>query len=164
MAYWYLERKGIPFSDLWFKFGEVPKHLDPDYYYARLNEASSIYFMNLVVMSVSAYLCLNPADPCRQWFNLMAVRNRHLSIFQHPPVFNKRTQNLLLFPAILFTLGVAVIWLYIPSLQDVLSTAGVPVEHYFYPAALGFGLFCLDEGRKACIRRWPNSVLARMAW
>ncbi|UPL02021.1 hypothetical protein LCI18_012955 [Fusarium solani-melongenae] len=149
MAYWYLERKGIPFSDLWFKFGEVPTHLDPDYYHARLNEASSIYFMNLVVM---------------QWFNLMAVRNRHLSIFQHPPVFNKRTQNLLLFPAILFTLGVAIIWLYIPSLQDVLSTAGVPVEHYFYPAALGFGLFCLDEGRKACVRRWPNSVLARMAW
>ncbi|EEU34196.1 uncharacterized protein NECHADRAFT_85426 [Fusarium vanettenii 77-13-4] len=149
MAYWYLERKGIPFSDLWFKFGEIPTHLDPDYYNARLNEASSIYFMNLVVM---------------QWFNLMAVRNRHLSIFQHPPVFNKRTQNLLLFPAILFTLGVAVIWLYIPSLQDVLSTAGVPVEHYFYPAALGFGLFCLDEGRKACVRRWPNSMLARMAW
>jgi hypothetical protein len=56
MAYWYLERKGIPFSDLWFKFGEIPTHLDPDYYSARLNEASSIYFMNLVVMSVSAYL------------------------------------------------------------------------------------------------------------
>lgn len=50
MAYWYLERKGIPFSDLWFKFGEIPANLDPDYYNARLNEASSIYFMNLVVM------------------------------------------------------------------------------------------------------------------
>ena len=48
--------------------------------------------------------------------------------------------------------------------QVVLSTAGVPVEHYFLPAALGLGLLCLDEGRKACVRRWPNSLLAKMAW
>jgi len=100
----------------------------------------------------------------RQWFNLMSVRNRHLSIFQHPPLFNKKTQNLLLFPAILFSLGIAVIWLYIPSLQVVLSTAAVPVEHYFYPAALGLGLLCLDEVRKACVRRWPNGVFAKFAW
>ncbi len=94
----------------------------------------------------------------------MAVRTRHLSIFQHPPAFNKRTQNLFLFPAIALTLGIAVIWLYIPQIQVVLSTAGVPVEHYFLPMALGLGLLCLDEGRKACVRRWPNSVLAKMAW
>ena len=94
----------------------------------------------------------------------MAVRNRHLSIFQHPPLFNKRTQNLLLFPAILLSLGIAVIWLYIPGLQVVLSTAGPPAEHYFYPAALGIGLLTLDECRKAAVRRWPNSILAKMAW
>ena len=94
----------------------------------------------------------------------MAVRTRHLSIFQHPPAFNKRTQNLFLFPAIALTLGIAVIWLYIPQIQVVLGTAGVPVEHYFLPAALGLGLLCLDEGRKACVRRWPNSVLAKIAW
>lgn len=94
----------------------------------------------------------------------MAVRTRHLSIFQHPPAFNKETQNLLLFPAIVLTLGVAVIWLYIPALQDVLNTSGVPVEHYFLPGALGLGLLCLDEGRKACYRRWPNSVFGKMAW
>lgn len=50
MAYWYLERSGIPFSSLWFKFGELPAGIDQDYYTARLNEASSIYFINLVVM------------------------------------------------------------------------------------------------------------------
>lgn len=52
MAYWYLERKGIHFGDLWFKFGEIPAGVDRDYYDARLNEASSIYFINLVVMYV----------------------------------------------------------------------------------------------------------------
>ena len=50
MSYWYLQRSGIPFSDLWFQFGAVPSNLDPDYYNARLAEASSIYFVNLVVM------------------------------------------------------------------------------------------------------------------
>ncbi|KAJ5369674.1 uncharacterized protein N7496_005766 [Penicillium cataractarum] len=149
MAFWYLQRNGIPFSDLWFKFGEIPAGIDVDFYNARVNEASSIYFINLVIM---------------QWFNLMAVRTRHLSIFQHPPAFNKETQNLYLFPAIVFSLGIAVIWLYIPSLQTVLSTSGIPVEHFFLPAALGLGLLCLDEGRKAAVRRWPKGSFAKMAW
>ncbi|SPO06040.1 probable Na+/K+ ATPase, alpha subunit [Cephalotrichum gorgonifer] len=148
MSYWYLQRKGIPFSSIWFKFGP-PDGIDVDYYNARLNEASSIYFINLVVM---------------QWFNLMAVRNRHLSIFQHPPLLNKRTQNLLLFPSILLSFGIAVIWLYIPALQVILSSSGVPVEHYFYPCALGLGLLTLDEARKAAVRRWPKGILAQMAW
>jgi hypothetical protein len=53
MAFWYLQRNGIPFSDLWFKFGEIPSGIDVDYYNARVNEASSIYFINLVIMCVS---------------------------------------------------------------------------------------------------------------
>lgn len=49
MSFWYLERKGIPFSSLWFSFGD-PAGVDPDYYHEQLNVASSIYFVNLVVM------------------------------------------------------------------------------------------------------------------
>lgn len=50
MSYWYLQRNGIPFSTLWFGFGAVPDGVSEDYYTAKLNEASSIYFINLVVM------------------------------------------------------------------------------------------------------------------
>ncbi|KAK9334223.1 HAD-like domain-containing protein [Lipomyces starkeyi] len=89
ISYWYLQRQGIPFSTLWLGFGATPHGMSSDTYTQRLNEASSIYFVNLVVM---------------QWFNLMAVRTRRLSIFQMPPLFNKKTQNLYLFPAILFAL------------------------------------------------------------
>ncbi|KAA8650831.1 cation-translocating P-type ATPase [Aspergillus tanneri] len=149
MAFWYLERNRIPFSALWFKFGALPEGIDQDYYNAKMNEASSVYFINLVVM---------------QWFNLMAVRTRRLSIFQHPPALDKQTQNLLLFPAILFALVMAVFWLYIPSLQEVLNTTNVPAEHYFLPAAFGLGILCLDEMRKAGVRRWPNGILAKCAW
>lgn len=50
MSYWYLQRNKIPFSGLWFGFGNVPAGLDQDYYNARLAEASSVYFFSLVVM------------------------------------------------------------------------------------------------------------------
>ncbi|PYH97127.1 Na/K ATPase alpha 1 subunit [Aspergillus ellipticus CBS 707.79] len=149
MAFWYLERNGIPFSALWFKFGNYPSDIDSTWLNERLNEASSVYFINLVVM---------------QWFNLMAIRTRRLSIFTHPPAFNKRTQNLLLFPAILFALGMAVLWLYIPQLQSVLDTTSVPVEHYFLPVAFGLGILIQDELRKAGVRRWPDGLLAKCAW
>ncbi len=50
MSFWYLERNGIPFTTIWFSFGNLPDTIDPDYYAQKLNEASSIYFVNLVVM------------------------------------------------------------------------------------------------------------------
>jgi sodium/potassium-transporting ATPase subunit alpha len=94
----------------------------------------------------------------------MAIRTRRLSLFSHPPAFNKHTQNLLLFPAIVFALGIAALWLYIPQLQTVLDTTSVPVENYFLPMAFGLGLLALDELRKATVRRWPGGVIAKLAW
>ncbi|CAM1502313.1 Fc.00g042970.m01.CDS01 [Cosmosporella sp. VM-42] len=149
MAYWHLQRNGVRFSHIWFSFRSVPDSIDPDYYQQKLNEASSIYFVNLVVM---------------QWFNLLAVRTRRLSIFQHPPLFNKQTQNLYLFPAIVFALAMAFFWLYIPEFQNVLGTSQVPVENWFLPMAFGIGILFVDEARKYCVRKWPKGLLARMAW
>lgn len=45
-----LERSVIPSSALRFQFGAMPSDIDPEYYNARLAEASSVYFVNLVVM------------------------------------------------------------------------------------------------------------------
>jgi sodium/potassium-transporting ATPase subunit alpha len=50
MSYWYLQRSGISFGDLWFQYGSLPSSINQDYANARLAEASSIYFVNLVVM------------------------------------------------------------------------------------------------------------------
>jgi sodium/potassium-transporting ATPase subunit alpha len=50
MSYWYLQRNGIPFNDLWFGYGNLPASIDQGYYQEKLKEASSIYFVNLVVM------------------------------------------------------------------------------------------------------------------
>lgn len=100
----------------------------------------------------------------RQWFNLLAVRTRRLSIFQHPPLFNKETRNYYLFPAVLFSLVMAFFWLYIPSLQSVLGTAEVPVEYWFLPMCFGLGILLLDEGRKCMVRRYPGGFWGRVAW
>lgn len=149
MSYWYLERNGIPFTSLWFGFGSMPEGISDEFYTDKLNVASSIYFVTLVVM---------------QWFNLMSVRTRRLSIFQHPPLFNKKTQNLWLFPAILFALVMVFFWCYIPRLQDVLDTAEVPVEYWFLPMTFGLAILLADEARKFCVRKWPDGPMAKWAW
>ena len=74
ISYWNLQRNDIPFSTLCSGFGGVSAGITEDKYAARLAEASSIYFINLVII---------------QWFNLKAVRTRRLPIFQHPPRFGK---------------------------------------------------------------------------
>ncbi|KAI2640056.1 hypothetical protein GGS21DRAFT_394698 [Xylaria nigripes] len=149
MSFFYLEKQGIPFSQVWFSFGKVPDGIDPDFYTAHLNTASSIYFVNLVVM---------------QWFNLLAVRTRRWSIFQQPPIFNPKTQNWYIFPAIIFSLLMAILWLYIPQLHSVLGTVPVPVENWFIPFGFGLFILLLDEARKYVVRGYPNSIIAKMAW
>jgi sodium/potassium-transporting ATPase subunit alpha len=149
MSYWYAQRMGLPFSALVLKFGDVPEGMSADTYATILNRASSIYFVNLVVM---------------QWFSLMAIRVRRLSLLQHPPVFRKETKNLKLFPAIIFALLIAIFFLYVPKFQQVFGNAPVPVEHWFLPMAFGMGLLLLDEGRKWSVRNYPNGFLAKIAW
>ena len=77
MAFWYMQMKGVPFTAMWLKFGEYDAQYDPDYVAEIAKQASSIYFVTLVVM---------------QMFNLLATRTRRLSIFQQPPLFNRDTQ------------------------------------------------------------------------
>ena len=115
---------------------------DADRATAILNTASSIYFVNLVVM---------------QWFNLFALRTRRLSVLQH-------SFNWYLLPAIVFALIIAIIFLYVPKFHTVLGTSVVPVEYWFLPMGFGMGLLLLDEGRKFVVRKYPKSFVAKIAW
>lgn len=91
--YWgFQQRNGIPFSELWLKYGGY--NVDPDLLASATNEAQSIYFINLVIM---------------QWFNLLSTRTRRLSIFQQNPFGGAKTRNLYLFPAMLIALSIAVL-------------------------------------------------------
>lgn len=148
VSFLYFRDNGIPFSALTLSYGSTPS-IDPEHLSSVSNVASSIYFINLVVM---------------QFFNLMAVRTRYLSIFQHSPVLNKATQNYLSFFAIAFALGVTFFFNYIPWFNTTLGTAHVPAKYYFIAVGWGAVVLLYDEGRKAINRRYPKGPLAKIAW
>lgn len=52
MGFWYLERSGVPFSALWLKYGELDPEgtLTSEFVTKKVEEASSVYFVTLVVM------------------------------------------------------------------------------------------------------------------
>ncbi|QRV78443.1 sodium/potassium-transporting ATPase subunit alpha [Ceratobasidium sp. AG-Ba] len=139
MSFWYLQRNGVPFSDLVLGFGDWPTLTTE-----KLNKAQSVYFFTLVIM---------------QWGNLLATRTRKLSIFQHPP-----SGNWYIFPAMACALAIAFFFSYVPFFQNTFLTRGVPVEHYFIPLTFGIAIVLLDETRKWFVRRYPRGLLAKIAW
>ncbi|KAK0497548.1 hypothetical protein EDD18DRAFT_1352394 [Armillaria luteobubalina] len=144
--YFRFQRNGIPFSELWLKYGGYDA--DPDLVKELTNKAQSIYFYNLVMM---------------QWFNLLATRTRRLSLFQQNPL-GSNTRNIFIFPAMAVALTIACFFSYIPWFQQVLLTRGVHVEFFFLPIAYGIVMLFLDEVRKWWNRAHPSSFLARIAW
>ena len=93
MAFWYLRRQGIPFSVLFLSFGSYPPPYDPAYILDKTNTASSIYFVNLVII---------------QLFNLFAARTRRRSLLQQNPIIQRKTRNLWLFASMAFVLATGI--------------------------------------------------------
>ncbi|KDQ14226.1 hypothetical protein BOTBODRAFT_55652 [Botryobasidium botryosum FD-172 SS1] len=139
MSFWYLQRKGVPFSELALGYGNWPSLTDED-----LDTAQSIYFFTLVIM---------------QWGNLLATRTRKLSIFQHLP-----SKNWYIFPAMLTALILAIFFSYVPFFQRTFLTRGISVEYYFLPMAFAACIVLLDEARKYWVRQNPSGILAKLAW
>ena len=69
-----------------------------------------------------------------------------------------------MFPAMAFSLLLAIFLSYIPGLQHVFLTRGIAAEHFFLPMAFGAGMLLLEEGRKYLVRTYPRGILAKMAW
>ncbi|ELU39770.1 sodium-potassium ATPase [Rhizoctonia solani AG-1 IA] len=67
-------------------------------------------------------------------------------------------------PAMICALVIGIFFSYVPFFQKTFLTRGVPVEHYFLPVAFGLGILLLDEARKFMVRRYPNGLLAKLAW
>ncbi|KAJ1025850.1 hypothetical protein NDA16_002476 [Ustilago loliicola] len=150
MAFFYMSRHSIPFSDMWLTYGAGKvQSTNPDYFAEVLNQANAVYFFNLVI---------------QQWFNLLGWRTQQRSLFQQLAVGKKSTQNLFLFPAMATSLLIAVFLSYVPAFQKVFLTRGVSVEHYFLPMAFGVGMLLLEETRKFLVRQYPRSIIAKLAW
>ncbi|ODV67407.1 hypothetical protein HYPBUDRAFT_152365 [Hyphopichia burtonii NRRL Y-1933] len=141
VAFLNFQRHGIPFSKLTLSYGatdNLPNFEDIS------SMSSSIYFVNLVIM---------------QFFNLLSIRTRYLSIFQQNPF-----KNHYMFMAIPAALGITFIINYIPAIQKNLSTGQVPVEYYFIAVGFGCIVFLYDELRKMYVRKHPQSFVAKLSW
>jgi sodium/potassium-transporting ATPase subunit alpha len=151
LGFAYMQDHGVPFSDIIVKYGAgAVQTRDPDYFAEVLNQATSVYFWTLISL---------------QWWNVMSIRTRRLSLAQQPPAFNERTQNLWIFPALVFSVVAGVIVSYPAALQRIFLTRGIDGMYIGISIACGLGLFLVDEVRKLAVRTWPRAIFpAGIAW
>jgi sodium/potassium-transporting ATPase subunit alpha len=142
---------GIPFSDLIFSFENFAAGFH-GYTEDELNHFVSVgqcvYFVTLVIM---------------QWGNVLSVRSKRMSILQADPIRPAR-RNPWLPLAILISLVIAIFVTEVPGIQNIFSTASVPIEFWVIPLGLAMGVLCMDELRKALVRLFPKGPVAWAAW
>ena len=149
LYYWKYAR--IPIGDLFFLFeGYKPGFHgyteDELLNYNRISQ--SVYFVTLVIL---------------QWGNILAVRNRRLSIVQADP-FTKKRRNPWLILGMLISLSIAIFVTEVPGIQKLFLTGSVPIEFWLIPIPLALAILCVDEVRKLLVRLFPNGPLAKIAW
>ncbi|KAL9936732.1 hypothetical protein V8E36_004800 [Tilletia maclaganii] len=150
MAFWDMQKRGVPFSDMFLKYsGGVTAQTQPELYAEAINKGQSVFYFTAILM---------------QWWNLLAIRTRRLSIFQKAPIGRPETSNLMLFPAMLVSLLIGIFIHYVPAIQHVFLTREIRVEYFFLPAAFGIVMLSLDEMRKYAVRTYPRCFLAKIAW
>ncbi|KAF5133337.1 Potassium-transporting ATPase alpha chain 2 [Metarhizium anisopliae] len=149
--FYYWKEAGIPVSSLFFAF---EKYTDGFYGYTEdqlthFNAVGqSVYFVTLVIL---------------QWGNILAVRNRRLSIVQADPITEKR-RNPWLILSMVISLAIAIFVTEVPGIQSLFGTASVPIEFWLIPLPLAVGILCMDEIRKLVVRLFPNGPVAKIAW
>lgn len=148
---YYWKYAGIPIKNLFFLF---EGYSDGFYGYtadelAAFNATGqSIYFVTLVIL---------------QWGNILAVRNRRLSILQADP-FTKARRNPWLVLSMIISLAIAIFVTEVPGIQSLFGTASVPIEFWFIPIPLALAILIMDELRKVVVRSFPQGPVARIAW
>jgi sodium/potassium-transporting ATPase subunit alpha len=142
---------GIPFSDLIFSFENFADGFH-GYTQDELNHfiavGQCVYFVTLVIM---------------QWGNVLSVRSKRMSLLQADPIRPAR-RNVWLPLSMLISLIIAIFVTEVPGLQNLFSTASVPIEYWLIPLGLAMGVLCMDELRKVLVRLFPKGPVAWAAW
>ncbi|KAG1230840.1 hypothetical protein G6F68_019255 [Rhizopus microsporus] len=104
-----MAEQGIPPSKVFMSFTDLTTDGYMGYSADQLNEfiytGQSIYYINLIIC---------------QWGNVLASRTRTRSILQANPFYG-HNKNYYIFYAMIISLAIALIILYIPGIQDVLQ-------------------------------------------
>jgi sodium/potassium-transporting ATPase subunit alpha len=91
-----------------------------------------------------------------QYGNLLAIRNRRVSLLQSNPLWGPR-KNIAVPIGMVATALIAVTNLYGPGLQHVFLTHPIPGMFWGPPFAFGLGILCVDEIRKLIVRTYPKA-------
>ncbi|KAJ3180632.1 hypothetical protein HK101_009947 [Irineochytrium annulatum] len=98
-----------------------------------------------------------------QFGGLLSVRTRRVSILQANPFWGP-SRNV----CVPLGMAVSVIFgclnIYEPGIENLFGTARIPLKFWLLPMALGLGILVMDEVRKLCVRTFPKSILAKIAW
>ncbi|KAG2112905.1 hypothetical protein BD769DRAFT_1630105 [Suillus cothurnatus] len=153
MSMWfvYMDQQGFGFHDIFLVYNNwtAGYHgFTGDQLTHFVSVGQCIYYVTMVFM---------------QYGNLLAIRNRRVSLLQSNPLWGPR-KNLAVPIGMVATALIAVINLYGPGLQSVFLTAPIPGMFWGPPFAFGLGILCVDEIRKLIVRTYPKSIVAKMAW
>jgi sodium/potassium-transporting ATPase subunit alpha len=153
MSMWfvYMDQQGFGFHDIFLVYNNwtAGYHgFTADQLTHFVSVGQCIYYVTMVFM---------------QYGNLLAIRNRRVSLLQSNPLWGPR-KNLAVPIGMVATALIAVINLYGPGLQSVFLTAPIPGMFWGPPFAFGLGILCVDEVRKLIVRTYPKSIVAKMAW
>ncbi|KAL4065659.1 hypothetical protein V8B97DRAFT_1141491 [Scleroderma yunnanense] len=151
MWFLYMSQHGLGFYDViltYNKWQDGWKGYTIDQLTTFVNQGQCVYYVTMVFIQ---YGCL------------LAIRNRRVSLLHSNPLWGPR-QNLFVPVGMVGTALIAVVNLYGPGLQKVFSTTPIPAMFWGPPFAFALGILCMDEARKAIVRAYPNSIIAKMAW
>jgi len=153
MSMWfvYMRQQGLGFHDVFLAYnnwaaGYHGYTLDQLNHFVYVGQC--IYYVTMVFM---------------QYGNLLAIRNRRVSLLQSNPLWGPR-KNYAVPIGMVATALIAVINLYGPGLQKVFNTTPIPGMFWGPPFAFALGILCVDETRKLIVRTYPKSIVAKMAW
>ena len=108
----------------------------------KLNEfeytGQTIAFTSLVIM--------------QSFGNVFSTRTNFRSFFQRLP-FLKKSRNIWLFYALIVTLILLILIIYLPFINSIFNTRQIPAQFFFIPLIFAGFIFFSDELRKLFVRR-----------
>ncbi|KAJ3100786.1 hypothetical protein HDU97_001957 [Phlyctochytrium planicorne] len=151
MWFLYMNEQGLGFYDLMFAFdqwadGWAGKTLDELTGY--VNVGQCIYFVCMAIC---------------QFGTILAIRNRSVSILESNPLWGPR-QNLWIPAMMVVNIAICLIVTYGYWIQVIFFTSPIPAKFWFIPFASALLILMVDEIRKAIVRSFPGSTLAKLAW
>ncbi|CAF1214539.1 unnamed protein product [Adineta steineri] len=150
-CYYWIDN-GISFYSFMFTYEYFGENLPIAYNRQDINQminvSQSVYYCSLCIFQI---------------FNYFSTRTRYASIFQHNPFWGQN-RNWFALGAIMISIIVQLIFTQVTWLNEIFDTAPVPAKYVMPTIGFGIGWLVIDELRKLCVRKFPHSIIARIAW